>query len=135
MWIISRDSHIYMQRFVLHLHHVILTSSYTEDNERLLYEIHFTMTTFTVLANEHFSFCRLPLALVYRSLDKTLLKCCHVYIFITRFNFRNNFFRIVLHFGNEYFFFSLPFAIASSFCSHSPVSVGDFNSSGTKSSN
>ena len=56
MWIIFRDSHIYMQRFALHLHHVILTSSYTEGNERLLYEIHFTMTTFTVLANEHFSF-------------------------------------------------------------------------------
>lgn len=56
MWIISRDSHIYMQRFVLPLHHVILTSSYIEDNERLLYEIHFTMTTFTVLAYKHFTF-------------------------------------------------------------------------------
>ena len=80
------------------LHHVVLVSSYIADNERLLYEIHFTMTTLTVLTNEHFTFCRLLLTSVYRSLDKTSLKCCHVYIFITRFNFSNNFFRIVLHF-------------------------------------
>ena len=56
MSITSRDSHIYMQRFDLHLHHVILVSSYIVGNERLLYEIHFTMTAFTVLAYEHFSF-------------------------------------------------------------------------------
>ena len=104
MLIISHDSHIYMRKFGLHPHHVILVSSYIADSERLLYEIHFTMTTFTILAYEHFPFCRLLLALVYRNLDKTSLKCCHVYIFIARFNFRNDFFRIVLHFRNEYFF-------------------------------
>lgn len=81
MWIISRDSHIYMQRFVLHLHHVILTSSYTEGNERLLYEIHFYDDHIHGLGKRAISFCRLPLALVSRNLDKTLLKCCHVYIF------------------------------------------------------
>ena len=56
MWKVSRDSHIYMRKFDLHLHHVVLVSSYIADNERLLYEIHFTMTTLTVLTNEHFTF-------------------------------------------------------------------------------
>ena len=55
MLIISRDSHIYMRKFGLHPHHVILVSFYIADSEHLLYEIHFTMTTFTVLAYEHFS--------------------------------------------------------------------------------
>ena len=98
MWKVSRDSHIYMRKFDLHLHHVVLVSSYIADNERLLYEIHFTMTTLTVLTNEHFTFLPFTSNIGLPQSDKTSLKCCHVYIFITRFNFSNNFFRIVLHF-------------------------------------